>query len=125
MSASAILDPGPGSPKSQHCCWITRELDHQINAGLFERAVMSPTKVSAALRQLHPQAHQALKDVYTFDFLSLPEGHSEADLQRGLVANLKLFLLEFGRDFCFVGEAARWLRRWSPSIKPCCPTKRY
>ena len=84
--------------------WTSRELNRQINAGLFERAVMSPTKVSAALRQLHPQAQQALKDVYTFDFLSLPEGHSEADLQRGLVANLKRFLLEFGRDFCFVGE---------------------
>ena len=84
--------------------WTTRELDRQINTGLFERAVMSPTKVSAVLRQLHPQAQQALKDVYTFDFLSLPEGHSEADLQRGLVANLKRFLLEFGRDFCFVGE---------------------
>lgn len=84
--------------------WTSRELHRQINAGLFERTVMSPTKVSAALRQLHPRAHQALKDVYTFDFLSLPEGHSEADLQRGLVANLKRFLLEFGRDFCFVGE---------------------
>ena len=84
--------------------WTSRELGRQINAGIFERAVMSPTKVSAAQRQLHPQAQQALKDVYTFDFLSLPEGHSEADLQRGLVTNLKRFLLEFGRDFCFVGE---------------------
>ncbi len=84
--------------------WTSRELERQIGAGLFERAIMSPTKVSAALRQMHPKAQQALKDVYTFDFLNLPEGHSEADLQRGLVANLKRFLLEFGRDFCFVGE---------------------
>jgi hypothetical protein len=38
------------------------------------------------------------------DFLNLPDSHSEADLQRGLVANLKKFLVELGRDFAFVGE---------------------
>lgn len=35
----------------------------------------------------------------------MPESHSESDLQKGLVADLKRFLLELGRDFCFVGEA--------------------
>ncbi len=44
------------------------------------------------------------KDSYLLDFLDLPEGHSEGDLQRGLVANLKKFLIELGRDFAFVGE---------------------
>ena len=37
------------------------------------------------------------------EFLSLPEDHSEADLQRGLLEKLKAFLIELGRDFCFVG----------------------
>ena len=32
------------------------------------------------------------------------KGHSEADLQRGLVEKLKQFLIELGRDFCFVGS---------------------
>ena len=44
------------------------------------------------------------KDSSLLDFLDLPEGHSEGDLQRGLVANLKKFLIELGRDFAFVGE---------------------
>src|SRR5207249_11951651 len=44
------------------------------------------------------------KDTYLLDFLDLPETHSEADLQRGLIANLKRFLIELGRDFAFVGE---------------------
>ena len=34
----------------------------------------------------------------------MPESHSEADLHRGLLAKLKQFLLELGRDFCFVGS---------------------
>src|SRR5437588_1602493 len=37
-------------------------------------------------------------------FLDLPPEHSEADLQRGLVEKLKQFLIELGRDFCFVGS---------------------
>jgi len=53
---------------------------------------------------LHPQAETIFKDTYLLDFLDLPDVHSEADLQKALVANLKRFLLELGRDFSFVGE---------------------
>jgi predicted nuclease of restriction endonuclease-like (RecB) superfamily len=84
--------------------WSSRELDRQLAGALFERAILAPPKVSALLRQLHPTAETIFKDTYLLDFLSLPEAHSEADLQRALVANLKKFLLELGRDFCFVGE---------------------
>jgi predicted nuclease of restriction endonuclease-like (RecB) superfamily len=38
------------------------------------------------------------------NFLDIPEFHTESDLQKGLVVNLKKFLLELGRDFCFIGE---------------------
>ena len=44
------------------------------------------------------------KDTYLLDFLDLPEKHDEADLQHALIANLRRFLLELGRDFSFVGE---------------------
>ena len=84
--------------------WGSRELERQLNGALFERAVLAPPKVSALLTQLHPAAGSVFKDTYLLDFLDLPEGHSEGDLQRGLVANLKKFLIELGRDFAFVGE---------------------
>jgi predicted nuclease of restriction endonuclease-like (RecB) superfamily len=84
--------------------WGSRELERQLNGALFERAVLDPPKVSALLTQIHPAAEAAFKDTYLLDFLDLPEGHSESDLQRGLVANLKKFLIELGRDFAFVGE---------------------
>ncbi len=84
--------------------WSSRELERQINGALFERVVISPTKVSAPLRQLHPDAAEVFKDTYLLEFLDLPPGHSEADLQRGLIEQLKKFLIELGRDFCFVGS---------------------
>ena len=53
---------------------------------------------------MHPAAAEVFKDSYLVEFLDLPRGHSEADLQRGLVEKLKQFLIELGRDFCFVGS---------------------
>jgi hypothetical protein len=43
--------------------WGKRELERQINACLFERAVLSPPKVAAALRQSHPE-HLAKMEFY-------------------------------------------------------------
>jgi predicted nuclease of restriction endonuclease-like (RecB) superfamily len=84
--------------------WSSRELQRQLNGALFERTIVHPAKVSAVLRQLHPVAETIFKDTYLLDFLELPGGHSESDLQKALIANLRRFLLELGRDFTFVGE---------------------
>ncbi|MGO9471644.1 MAG: PDDEXK nuclease domain-containing protein [Isosphaeraceae bacterium] len=84
--------------------WHSRDLERQINGAFFERTVLSPTKLSAPLRELHPDAAAVFKDAYLVEFVDLPPRHSEADLQRGLVEQLKQFLLELGRDFCFVGS---------------------
>jgi predicted nuclease of restriction endonuclease-like (RecB) superfamily len=84
--------------------WGKRELERQLKSALFERAILNPPKTSAALRQMHPEVETIFRDSYLLDFLALPERHSEADLQRALVADLRHFLIELGRDFCFVGE---------------------
>ena len=84
--------------------WGKRELERQLAGALFERTILSPPKVSALLTQIHPGAETIFKDTYLLDFLDLPEVHSEAGLQAGLLANLRRFLLELGRDFTFVGE---------------------
>ncbi len=84
--------------------WTTRELERQFKNAAFERAVLEPAKVSAALRQLHPEGLSAFKDAYMLEFLGLQGDHSESDLHQGLLAKLKTFLSELGRDFCFVGS---------------------
>ena len=84
--------------------WPKRELERQFKAALFERSVTQPAKVSAVLRQSHPTALEVFRDAYMVDFLDLPGAHAEADLHQGLLARLKDFLIELGRDFCFVGS---------------------
>ena len=84
--------------------WSKRELERQFRVALFERAVLSPAKVAPVVRQMYPEAEDIFKDAYTVEFLDLPEGHSEADLHRALLARMRDFLLELGRDFCFAGS---------------------
>ncbi len=84
--------------------WSKRELERQYDTALFERVVLSPAKVSPLVTQIHPDAASVLKDSYLVEFLDLPAAHLESDLQRGLLAQLRQFLLELGRDFCFVGS---------------------
>ncbi|WP_338582479.1 PDDEXK nuclease domain-containing protein [Pseudomonas sp. MAG733B] len=84
--------------------WSKRELERQFKAALFERSVTQPAKVSAALKQTHPAALEIFRDAYMVEFLGLPGSHAETDLHKGLLARLKDFLNELGRDFCFVGS---------------------
>lgn len=84
--------------------WSSRELERQLKTALFERSVTQPAKVSAVLRQTHSAALEVFRDAYMVEFLDLPGSHAEADLHQGLLARLKDFLVELGRDFCFVGS---------------------
>jgi predicted nuclease of restriction endonuclease-like (RecB) superfamily len=84
--------------------WDKCETDRQLRGALFERAILGRPKVSPAVTQLHPDAETAFKDSQLVDFLNLTEGRSEQELQAAIIANLKRFLLELGRDFAFVGE---------------------
>ena len=65
--------------------WGKRELECQIKSALFERVVLNPPKVSALLKQTHPEALTIFKDSYLLDFLHLSENHSEPDLHKGLL----------------------------------------
>ena len=85
--------------------WGKRELERQIRLGAFEQAVLAPAKLSPAVREIHGEsAATVFKDAYALEFLELPVGHTEADLHRGLLGRLQTFLIELGRDFCFVGS---------------------
>jgi predicted nuclease of restriction endonuclease-like (RecB) superfamily len=84
--------------------WTKRELQRQLAGALFERTVLSPPKMSKPLTELHPDASSVFKDTYLVEFLNLTPGHCEADLHNALIEKLKQFLIELGRDFCFVGS---------------------
>ena len=81
-----------------------RELDRQISASLFERTMIGNSTPSPVVRESNNELTSSFKDSYVFEFLNLPESHNERDLQRGLVKQMKNFILELGKDFLFIGE---------------------
>jgi len=87
--------------------WSKRELARQIETSAFERTVLASKKLVPAVRVLPQDSTAFFKDSYLLDFLDLPERHSEAQLQAGLLRNLRKFLLELGDGFAFVGEKVR------------------
>lgn len=84
--------------------YSSRELDRQISASLFERTMISNSKLSAVLREINSNLTSSFKDNYVFEFLNLPEPHNEKDLQRGLVKQMKNFILELGKDFILIDQ---------------------
>ncbi|MDD2133204.1 PDDEXK nuclease domain-containing protein [Pseudomonas kurunegalensis] len=84
--------------------WSKRELERQLKTSLFERSVTQPAKVSTQLKQNYPAAMDVFRDAYVVEFLALPTTHAESDLHCALMDRLKQFLIELGRDFCFVGS---------------------
>ncbi len=70
----------------------------------FYAVYRSHEKVSPLVTQKHPQAIDEFKDVYSLEFLGLPDDHSEADRHGALLRHLGRFIAELGRDFCFVSS---------------------
>src|SRR3989338_8823778 len=87
--------------------YTSRELERQIDSGYYERAMLSKKKVSPAVTQLHGDITNVFKDTYVLDFLNLPKTYSEKELQKSIVANLRDFILEFGKDFALIGQEYR------------------
>lgn len=82
-----------------------RELERQMDSAYFERYMLSsqnplPEVVSKDVRC-------SILDTYVLEFLDLPNGYSERNLRKAIIENLKQFILEFGKDFTFIGEEYR------------------
>ncbi len=82
-----------------------RELERQIDSMLFERTMLSDEKNKLFIAK--SQGLTALGDSYVLEFLDLPHKHKENVLRKSIVTHLKDFILEFGKDFSFVGEEYR------------------
>jgi predicted nuclease of restriction endonuclease-like (RecB) superfamily len=81
-----------------------RELERQLNSAVYERTMLSVKTVSALPTQF---PSELFKDPYIFEFLDLPEGHSEKDLEKAIIKNLQKFILEIGKGFTYMGNQFR------------------
>jgi len=90
--------------------WSSRELQRQIDSAYFERFVLSrqPDKLIKVEQDKiavpSDDIHRHLKDEYILEFLDLSETYSETELRKAILANLRNFFLEFGKNLSFVGE---------------------
>ena len=84
-----------------------QELRRQIEACIYERSLLGNTKQSPILKEVYPNAEHVFKDSYMVDFLNLSDNHNEKKLQKGLIKQMKNFILDLGKDFLFVGEEYR------------------
>lgn len=95
--------------------WTGRELERQINSGLYERLLLSNDKKSVlgvARKERQPESPtEIIKDPMVLEFLGLkPDAaYYEKDLERALITNLQAFLLELGNGFSFVARQKRIL----------------
>lgn len=84
--------------------WSMRELRRQIQTATYERTMLANKNVSPVTTQL---PENFFKDPYIFEFLGLPNGHSEKDFEKAITLNLQKFILEIGRGFTYIGEQYR------------------
>lgn len=103
----------------QHECensnWSVRELDRQIDSGLYERLLLSRgeanklTVLELANKGVTYQTPDSfIKDPMVLEFIGLPEKpFLESDLEKAIVNHIEEFLLELGRGFMFVGTQQR------------------
>ncbi len=84
--------------------WSVRELDRQINSGVFQRLLLSTDK--KRVKQLNEKGQHclqrpldAIKDPYVLEFLNLDEKstYSESQLEQAIIDKLEHFLLELGK----------------------------
>lgn len=87
--------------------YTVKELERQIDTSTFERVMIGNAKVPFKIKEEHHSIKNNLKDDYIFEFLGLPDSHSEGELQKGLISQMKNFILELGKDFIFIGQEYR------------------
>jgi len=95
--------------------WTGRELERQINSGLYERLLLSNDKeavLSVARKEKMPEDPQEIiKDPMVLEFLGLERKakYYEKDLETAIINHLQTFLLELGNGFSFVARQKRIL----------------
>ncbi len=97
--------------------WSVRELRKRIEAKTYERTALSALRSGQAEESLLADTSEALalspalvfKDPYFLEFLGLPPGYNENDLETAILRELERFILELGRGFAFLERQKRMI----------------
>jgi len=92
--------------------WSRNILLHFIKADSYKNAKLLPKTNNfkkALPENLQEQANEILKSTYSLDLLGITKPLKELDLEKRIVEKIKLFLLELGEGFTFIGNQYRLL----------------
>ena len=85
--------------------WSRSMLEHWIESDLYSRQGKAVTNFKNALPPAQSDlANEIVRDPYNFDFLTLRNQAVERELEEGLLAHIRKFLIELGAGFAFVGQ---------------------
>ena len=94
--------------------WSVRTLRERIGSQLYLRTAIAKKPdaiIEEGIRRLRTSGQitpdMVLRDPYMLDFLGLPEGYSERDLETAILREMESVLLELGSGFCFVARQKR------------------
>ena len=82
----------------------SRQLERQIDSALFERSQLSQPKLSPLLREIAPKAESVFRDHYVMEFVGEQNGKPENTLRKTLIAKMRDFILELGKDFIHIKD---------------------
>jgi predicted nuclease of restriction endonuclease-like (RecB) superfamily len=85
-------------------CWPVSVLEYQIAAGLYKKQGGLPNNFSDVFPDRAQSATQVFSDEYLMDFMGLEEGADEREVESGIVANIREFILRMGKGFSFIGN---------------------
>ena len=94
--------------------WSVRTLRERIGSQLYLRTAIArkpEAVVQAEISHLREGGQMTpdmvFRDPYMLDFLRLPDGYSERDLEAAILRDMERFLLELGVGFTFVARQKR------------------
>jgi predicted nuclease of restriction endonuclease-like (RecB) superfamily len=94
--------------------WSVRTLRERIGSQLYLRTALTKQPealIDAELNKLRAGGQMTpdmvFRDPYMLDFLGLPDGYSERDLESAILRDMERFLLELGVGFSFVARQKR------------------
>lgn len=81
-----------------------RELERQIDSALYERYATNQIKLSPLVREIAPKAESVFRDHYVMEFVGEQNGKPENTLRKTLIARMRDFILELGKDFIHIKD---------------------
>ena len=94
--------------------WSVRTLRERIGSQLYLRSAVAKKPEGVIAKELshlreggQMTPDLVFRDPYMLDFLGLPDGYSERDLEAAILRDMERFLLEMGAGFTFVARQKR------------------